>query len=364
MSGGGAALLGAVEKLVGHPVDALDHVQRTPLEYDAFLAHRDVERISGTATGRGTRQRWSLIEKRTAGPWLAVPYLTDNAVREFDAYTSGLLDDLAPGIRAPCVYDAVIGPDGAIVLRLEDVSHEGARPLDAETVLAASEDLGRLAGRWHGRVPDEPWLFRGWIDRHSQPEAMRDGLAVLHRRHPDVVARLGSRLGSAERLVARQSRVRDVLEGLPQTLCHHDAVGANVFRSSGCGASIDTVLIDWESVGPGAVGADLASLLFSSVRRGDVGASVVIPLLDEAVDAYAQGASEQDRSLSRTTVRLGFDASVALRWKLVADVARGIERDEPARRGSVPEEPAETATAELIALCDVLSTCAARVLDA
>ena len=91
------------------------------------------------------------------------------------------------------------------------------------------------------------------------------------------------------------------------------------------------------------VGADLASLLFSSVRRGDARASVVVPLLDDAV---------------------GFDAAVALRWKLIADVARGLERDEPARRGSLPDEPAETATAELIELCDVLLSCASRARDA
>jgi len=353
------ALLRAVEAAVGHPVDALEHVRRESIEYDAFLAHREVARIRGTAVPGGAGQEWSLIEKTTAGPALAVPYLTRNAVRELRAYTSGMLDELGPHVRAPRAYEASVGDDGTIVLRLEDVRHDGRRPLDAETLLEAARDLGELAGRWHDRVPADPWLFDGWIDRHSQPEAMRDGLSVLRGRHPSAASRLGGRLAAGERLIAEQPRVRELLQSLPQTLCHHDAVGANVFRSRG-----GTVLIDWESVGPGVVGADLASLLFSSVRRGDAAASVVVPLLGDAVDAYAEAAREQDASLSAETVRLGFDAAVALRWKLIADVARGLESDEPARRGSVPNEPAETATAELVALCDVLLSCASRARDA
>jgi hypothetical protein len=352
-------LVPAVEAALGHPVHALEHVRRESIDYDAFLAHRQVARIRGTAVTGGGRQEWSLIEKTTAGPALAVPYLTKNAVRELRAYTSGLLDDLGAHVLAPRVYDASVGEDGAIVLRLEEVRHDGRRPLDAETLLEAARDLGGLAAQWHGRVPADPWLFDGWIDRHSQPEAMRDGLSVLRRRHPSAVARLGDRLRAGERLIAEQPRVRELLQNLPQTLCHHDAVGANVFRSRA-----GTVLIDWESVGPGAVGADLASLLFSSVRRGDARASVVVPLLDEAVGAYTAAVRQRDASLSAATVRLGFDAAVVLRWKLIADVARGLERGEPARRGSLPDEPPETATAELVKLCDVLLSCASRARDA
>src|SRR3954454_11525824 len=278
------ALREAVGRALSRDVLALDGVQHDALDYDAFLAHRAVSRIHGTALVDGELIPWSMIEKTTEGPHLAVPYLTDNGEREYQAYASGMLDDLAPAIRAPRVYGSAVEDDGRTVLWLEEIHHDGTRPLDPQSILAAACDLGGLAGRWLGRDLDAPWLFRGWIDRDAQPEAREAGLAALRRRNPDVVARLGDRLRSAERLVLEQGKVRAVLESVPQTLCHHDAVGANVFRSGS-----RTVLIDWESVGPGPVGADLASLLFSSVRRGDASMGVVAPILDDALAAYADG---------------------------------------------------------------------------
>ncbi|WP_433875157.1 phosphotransferase family protein [Sinomonas atrocyanea] len=354
----GAILRLAVEAALGSEVEGLEDVRSEALDYDAFLAHRAVRRVRGHARVHGGRRPWFLIEKTTEGPGHADPYLLDNGAREFAAYPSGLLDDLAPRVRPPRLYGSHAGDDGKLVLWLEEVVHDGARPLDATSLLAAAQDLGAMAGGWHRRVPAEPWLFTGWIDRHSQPEAVPAGLATLSADSREVHALLGTRLAAGRALVAAQPRVRDILESLPQTLCHHDAVGANLFVSSGT-----TVLIDWESVGPGPVGADLASLLFSSVRRGDAMVSVVAAVLESAVSAYTASAREEDPSISRSDIRRGFDAAVALRWKLIADVAASIERGGPLRRGSLPDEPPADARTELVALTDLLLQAVDRVLD-
>jgi hypothetical protein len=331
-------------------------VRREALEYDAFLAHRAVHRVHGYALVGGDQVSWSLIEKATEGPGLAQPYLLDNGAREFRAYESGLLDELAASVRAPRLYGSEEGADGRLVLWLEEVPHHGPRPLDAQSLLKAAGDLGAMAGRWHGQVAVEPWLFTGWIDRHSQPEAVPAGLVTLSQRGPGMTARLGDRLAAAQRLVAAQPRLRRILESLPHTLCHHDAVGANVFVSR------TTVLIDWETIGPGPVGADLASLLFSSVRRGDATASVVVHLLDEAVAAYTEGARSEDPTISPSNVRRGVDAAVALRWKLIVDVAASARTGHRLRRGSRPDETAEDSTHELMTLIDVLLEAAQRAL--
>lgn len=147
-----------------------------------------------------------------------------------------------------------------------------------------------------------------------------------------------------------------MLEALPHTLCHHDAVEANVFRAGG-----GTVLIDWESVGPGPVGADLASLLFSSARRGDCSAELAASIVDEAVAAYARGMGKV--GVSAAEVRRGFDVAVSLRWKLVRDVANTVERGAAIRRGSAPQETDAAALAELDALVDLLLKCVRRVLE-
>jgi hypothetical protein len=62
-------------------------------------------------------------------------------------------------------------------------------------------------------------------------------------------------------------------------------------------------------------------------------------------------------------VRLGFDASIVLRWKLAADVAATIESGGPARRGSAPHESPDEALEQLLALVDVLLRESERVLD-
>lgn len=348
-----------MEAALQEPVRELRDVHHENLDYDAFLAHRSVARLRGIALVEGHERPWSLIEKITEGPATASAYLLDNGRREFAAYASGLLEDLAPSVRAPRLYSSALGSDGRITLLLEEIHDEGRRPLGAEELLAAARDLGFLAGHWVGRVPDEPWLFTDWIFRHSQPQAVEEGLEVLGRARtqPAVMTVLGDRVVAAERLVRSQGRLRTILEALPQTLCHHDAVGANVLRSAG-----QTVLIDWESVGPGPVGADLASLLFSSARRGDCSGKLVAAILDDALAVYQAGIEEAGGRVDAETTRLGFDAAVGLRWKLVRDVADSVARGSAPRRGSAPDESPQTALEELSAPIDVLLTAAERVL--
>jgi hypothetical protein len=240
---------------------------------------------------------------------------------------------------------------------LEEIHHEGPRPLNAPAILTAAHGLGSLSGRWMGRDLTEPWYFTGWIDRHGQPGAVAQGLATVRRAHPHAVARLGERIARTEQLILDQPHLRDILESLPHTLCHHDAVGANVFSTD-----TGTVLVDWESIGPGPVGADLASLLFSSVRRGDASAAIVLPILDDAVRRYAEGIWAEGGDIELEDVRRGFDASITLRWKLAVDVVAGLESGEAPRRGSVPDEEPGVALEELIVLVDFLLASAGRVL--
>ncbi|MDQ2673757.1 MAG: hypothetical protein M3Y40_03805, partial [Chloroflexota bacterium] len=113
-----AAFRSAVARLLGEPPETVGSVRREPIVYDAFLAGRDLVRVRGTATVRGRHVAWSMVEKRTEGPRTASPYLVDNGRREAAAYRSGLLADLADGIRAPRLLAAEDGPDGAITLWL------------------------------------------------------------------------------------------------------------------------------------------------------------------------------------------------------------------------------------------------------
>jgi hypothetical protein len=358
-----AGLERAVEMAIAMPVTRLVEVRRKPLAYDAFLAGRSITRVTGVATVGADRIRWSLIEKVTEARGVASEYQYDNGRRELLAYRSGLLAEEVPGFAAATAYATAELEDGTLVLRLEDLAAATVE-WSPETFLDAARHLGRFAGRWLGRVPEHEWLFRGWIDRHGQPQALPDGTRIVLERLAD--AGLGQRaVEDGGRLLADQPRFRAALDRLPQTLCHHDAVKANLFTRLRDGVP-ETVAIDWEMVGPGTVGADLVSLLFSSVRRGDMASSWLPDLTPQALAAYGAGMADMGAPIDAGTIRLGFSAAIALRWSLLRDVV--VARTTPGAkvfRGSAMAESPETALDELIALTGFLLETAevARTLD-
>lgn len=58
------------------------------------------------------------------------------------------------------------------------------------------------------------------------------------------------------------------LSRLPQTLCHHDAVRSNLIARRRPDGATEIVAIDWESTGPGAVGAEIATPRLSESPEG------------------------------------------------------------------------------------------------
>ncbi|MGI8591881.1 MAG: hypothetical protein ACR2M5_13025 [Nakamurella sp.] len=192
-AGAGSTLTAAVAGAIGAEVVELQDVVAADLEYDAFLAHRELRRVSGIAVTAAGRLPWSLIEKTTGGPALASAYLVDNGRRERTAYSSGLLAELPAGVRAPALYGVSERPDGGIVLRLEEVRQDPEGATAEGSIVEVARDLGRLSGTWLGRPTPEPWLFRGWIERHAQPGAQDAGRKTLRQGRPAARARLATR---------------------------------------------------------------------------------------------------------------------------------------------------------------------------
>ncbi len=60
------------------------------------------------------------------------------------------------------------------------------------------------------------------------------------------------------------------LARLPQTLCHHDAARSNLIAGRPAHGGTQIMAIDWESTGSGAVGAEIATLVSASLRKGDL----------------------------------------------------------------------------------------------
>jgi hypothetical protein len=77
------------------------------------------------------------------------------------------------------------------------------------------------------------------------------------------------------------------------------------------------VAIDWEEIGPGPVGAEAATLVFGTLRRGAVPVQQAEELERTALLAYQRGLRDAGWNGDPRLVRLGYAAAVALRWFIV-----------------------------------------------
>ncbi len=304
----------------------LDH-QVLPLEYDAYLPGRTVARVTGRAAVEGRRTPWSAILKWTDSPATTPTAPGERARREALAYGSGLLD-LAGGLRVPRAYEIDLAEDGHVALWLEHIPATDDQQWPLEMYATAAHALGRFNGTFLvGPLPAHPWLVTDWAARQSEPLDMAIALADIARQASDDRARraLGDDAGErAARMLEDQPRFIADLARLPQTLCHHDTARSNLIARRRDDGATDIVAIDWESTGPGAVGAEIATLVSASLRKGDFPADRAAELDTAVVEAYLAGLRDAGWSGDPRIARLGYAMSLALRCWFVRDTLRNI----------------------------------------
>jgi hypothetical protein len=291
-----------------------------PLGYDAYLPGRSIEVVRGTADVEGRETAWSAIRKRTDPMSPAL----ERGRREASAYSSGLLTSLV-GLAAPRAFLAEVDSEGGVDLWLELVSDDVAKWTMSEYRHAA-EALGRFNARFHeARVPVRPWFVHDWADRQSEPRDVDSAVGDIERFGSDesVCRALGDDVATrATRLLIDQSRFKSVLARLPQTLCHHDAARSNLLASWRENGDPQIVAIDWESVGPGPVGADIATLVSGSLRKGDADPDRAAELDDAVFEGYLTGLRAGGLAIESRSVRLGYTLALSLRFWFVRDTLR------------------------------------------
>jgi hypothetical protein len=308
--------------VLAEPDALLLEARVAPLAYDVYLPGRSLERVVGRARVRGEELEWSVIRKRTGSAAEAPPALIERARREARVYGSGLLDDLG-ALRAPRAHRIEVAEDGAVVMWLEDVRDDAPGPWSPVTFARAAEALGEANGRQLGRpLAAFPWLVQDWADRQSEPVDEPTVVAAIaaRAREPRVRGAMGSDVGErTTRMVHDQPAFIAALGRLPRTLCHHDAARSNLIARSDA-----IVALDWESAGPGPLGADTATLVSGSVRKGDAPADDLEALDDAVFAGYVEGLRASRWSGDERAVRLGHVMSLALRCWFVRDTLREL----------------------------------------
>ena len=303
-----------VPEILGEPRAVMGDWEAVPLKgsFGALDIARSVFRIQGMARVGEVESPWSLVLKvlgPAAGP--DDPTHTDYWKRESLLYSSGLLDDLPAGLRAPRCYGCDEPIDGVVWLWLEHVQEDGERAWPLARWALAARHLGRFNGAYlAGRsLPRAPWLsgrrLRTSLERHH-PLVARiakapDNPEVSRWWPPQVVAAI-------LRLWEERDAFCDALERLPQTFCHGDAIRRNLLS----GAE-ETVAFDWACAGHYAVGEEVGQTLSVASAFYDLEPDD-LPALDEALFAsYLAGLRDAGWRGDRTQIRFAYVAHAALR---------------------------------------------------
>jgi hypothetical protein len=274
-------------------------------------------RVRGTASTEGPPVAWSLVLKvcRDPGEEHHHDARTPNFwKREFLAYSSGLLDNLPPGVRAPRCYGAEEGADGSAWLWLEDLTESYGVPWSLERYALAARHAGQFNGAYvAGRpIPSLPWLSVDagtWFFELLGPQLER-----VHslRDHP-LVRREWPDLAILDRCI-RLWREREVfyaaLARLPRTLCHLDFFRLNLLAVRSPNGADETVAVDWAFLGTAVVGDELAPLVGSSVIHAGEHADHVRDLGETCFAGYLAGLRDAGWSGDARLARLGYAAGI------------------------------------------------------
>ena len=270
---------------------------------------------------------WSVVHKRITRTGSGVDHWASSDTpdhwnywaREPNAYQSALTANAYAdaGIRGPNPLAAFDRPDG-VDLWLEDVVGTPGDQWDIDTVTDFATRLGRGQGSYlAGRpLPDVDWLSRRWLRQYVASKPV-DG-SVLYEdaawQQPGLADAFRALRPRLIQLWEDREILLSAIEALPQTLTHSDVWPKNLIESGG-----DHILLDWASVGVGAIAEDAANLVPDCFWDG----FLPMPALDEVAErvwtGYLDGLRDAGWVGDERAARLGFTAAGAVKYAWLAE---------------------------------------------
>ena len=306
-----------VARLLGGEVSSVDDWECHRLK-GGLGESLGVWKLTGHATLSGETRPWALVLKgwettafsieQTSWKW---PY------REVRAYTSGLLEEIPGGIRAPRCLGTVVRPGESEWVWLELISDDADRRWTLDHFAIAARKLGEFNGSYLGSrpLPEAPWLSCQWTRQKVESAALGLGKFEHMTAHPLVARAFPPVVVNAIRRMWDGSPAGlDTLNALPQTFCHLDAFRRNVFFSGIVPASMDAYVIDWAFSGIAAVGEEISPLVLASLFFSEYPAEQVEILSSTVFESYVNGLQSAGWSGDPELVRTGYMASIAMRY--------------------------------------------------
>jgi hypothetical protein len=124
--------------------------------------------------------------------------------------------------------------------------------------------------------------------------------------HPQAQKAFGRPLFDAyQRLAAERDAWLNILDSLPQTLCHYDFLRPNLFARRVNGEE-ETVAIDWSYIGHGPVGEDAFMLVAGTLLRLGLPAKHTVALEQIVFKEYLAGLHQAGWQGDPALVRMGY----------------------------------------------------------
>jgi hypothetical protein len=275
-----------------------------------------VYRVEGTGTDQSGVVSWSVILKVLSRPSDQASFVTI-ADREIHAYTSGLLHELASGLRAPRFYGLTDVSEQTRWLWLEDVRESPGSSWSPARYRLAGYHVGLSSGIYlvQRPLPRYEWLNRDDSRRWLASSAQKFAAFPSVREHPLVKLHWPGDLSDR---VLRFWDDREIflhaVSRLPQTLCHQDYIRRNLFSRPLPDGSEETIAIDWALVGLNAIGRDAGQLAPASVHGLHFPPEDLPEIYDLVFDGYLDGLRQAGWQGDERIARLGFTATSALRY--------------------------------------------------
>jgi len=317
-----AYLADLLQRVLGRSFDRLGEwdVQRLTGGFEVGSA---IYRLQGTVVADGPPVSWSLILKviRPDAQW-DDPQGFRYWKREMLAYQSDLLYELPGQVTAPRCYEIQEQPDGSMWIWLEEIQDEQAHPWSLERYAQVARHLGQLNGAYLAGhpLPGETWITHDWMRNYLQHAAPMVEYIRQNPAHP-IVQRMLPGISLPLTLAFWDERVRmlEALDGLPQTFCHRDAFGRNLFYRQG-----QVVAIDWGYAGVAPVGAELAPLIGAAFGLARFPSSQAKELDQACFEGYLEGLRQAGWEPDPRQVRMGYAITLPMRFILGATIGEAL----------------------------------------
>ena len=282
----------------------------------------ELYKVWGEATSDGSVVPWTLIvkiftpggEQESSTEELAWDYWK----REWLVYRAPWLHALRQGLVTPRFFGSGELDGPAAWVAMEDLSSADRRPWSPAQFVSAARHLGEFNGSSLQNPPDDPWLSRDWIRGWTERAAPMVARLSAVPDHPAVQELFTpSTINLLLRVWEHRHEGYQLLEALPQTICHQDLFPRNGFVRIADGIE-QTVAIDWAFCGWAAFGTDLAPLIGASLNFFEVDWDEADELERVCLDAYVEGLRTAGWDGDHDDVITGYQTSMVLRFMVGA----------------------------------------------